>query len=118
MNKHDIKLIVIILIIVLLSFILLKITSKDSKTASVYYKDNLLLTIDLTINKEYIVSGYNGNVVIEVKKGKIKVKEETSPLHICSKQGWVDSVYEPIICLPNKIVIKLNSKNDLDAIVK
>ena len=44
-------------------------------------------------------------VIIEVKDNRIRVKKETSPLHICSKQGYSKSV--PIICLPNKIIIKL-----------
>ena len=46
----------------------------------------------------------------------IRVKKETSPLHICSKQGYSKSV--PIICLPNKIIIKLVNDNEYDAISK
>ena len=69
--------------------------------------------IDLTKDDEYSVTGYNGDVLIEVKNGMIRVKKENSPLNICSKQGFVKDM--PIICLPNKIVIKLGN-NELDSV--
>ena len=65
------------------------------------------------------VKGYNGNVIIKTKKGSIKVSDEKSPLHLCSKQGWISNTYEIIVCLPNKIVIKLQTDNEkIDTIVK
>ena len=119
MNKYDVKLLLILLFVIVILLLIFNIfETNDSKEALVYYENDLLLTIDLSIDEEYIVDGYNGDVVIEVKDNKIRVKEETSPLHICSKQGFVDSVYEPLICLPNKIIIKLNNKETIDAIVK
>jgi hypothetical protein len=118
MNKADIKLILIVFIIALISILIIKNINTKQQEALVYYDNKLILTIDLSIDKEYEVEGYNGKVVIEVKNNKIRVKDEISPLHLCSKQGFVDSSLEPIVCLPNKIVIKLNQKTDIDAIVK
>ncbi len=118
MNKHDVKLILIVTIISVLLIVIIRNINFKEQEALVYYENKLVLTIDLSIDKEYEVEGYNGKVNIEVKNNKIRVKEETSPLHICSKQGFVDSMFEPIICLPNKIVIKLKDKTDIDAIVK
>ena len=51
-----------------------------------------------------------------VKNKKIKVLKEDSPLHLCSKQGYISKSYESIICLPNKIVIKLENNSDIDVI--
>ena len=42
--------------------------------------------------------------------------KEDSPLHLCSKQGYISKSYESIICLPNKIVIKLENNSDIDVI--
>ena len=119
MNKSDIKLLIIILIIILIVIILLNLCVSKSKStnALVYYDNKLILTIDLSINNEYIVDGFNGDVVIEVKDNNIRVKNETSPKHLCSKQGFISKNYETIICLPNKIIIKMNN-NDLDGVVK
>lgn len=115
MNKNDVKLIIIVLIIVLIFFIIKVYKNNDSMIANVYYEDKIIETIDLNIDNEYIVKGYNGDVVIEVKDKKIRVKEEESPRHLCSKQEYDDV----IICLPNKIVIKVEKeKNELDGVVK
>ena len=88
----------------------------------VYYDNNLVLTIDLNESEEkiYIVDGFNGEVKIIAGNGKIKVDEEESPLHLCSKQGFIEESYESIVCLPNKVVIKISSKKkkDLDTILR
>ena len=112
MNKSDLKFILIILILSLILFLVSKIDTSNS--ASIYYDNNLILQIDLSKDNVYDVEGYNGNVVIEVKEGKLRVKEEESPLHICSKQGFMNR--GSIVCLPNKIVINFDN-NELDAIV-
>ena len=90
---------------------------ENGNTAFVYYEDKIILTIDLNINKEYVVQGLLGDVVIEVKDKNIRVKEESSPKHLCSLQGYTDSSSKPIICLPNKIVIKVGGGDDIDGVV-
>lgn len=117
MNKNDIKLIIIIGIIILLLFIVIRVNKKDGNTALVYYEDRVIMTLDLNINKEYTVKGYLGNVVIEVKDKKVRVKDEVSPKHLCSKEGYTDSSLKPIICLPNKIIIKIVNNEEIDGVV-
>ena len=123
MNKSDIKLIIIILLIAItVLFVIAIIDKNNSKEALVYYDNNLVLTIDLNESEEkiYIVDGFNGEVKIIAGNGKIKVDEEESPLHLCSKQGFIEESYESIVCLPNKVVIKISSKKkkDLDTILR
>ena len=117
MNKNDKLLIVFLVPILLIILLLFKLTSvKSNKVANVYYENQVILTIDLSgEEQDYIVKGYNGNVKIKAGNGKIKVVEETSEKHLCSKQGYIKESYETIVCLPNKIVIKITSNNDLDA---
>ncbi|MDD3821668.1 MAG: NusG domain II-containing protein [Bacilli bacterium] len=122
MNKSDWQLLAIIIIIIISLFAITSLFNYNNSTiATVYYDNNIVLTLDLSIdeNREYRVKGYNGDVVIETKKDMIRVKEEISPLHICSRQGWVKSTYEVIVCLPNKVVITLSdNKNKLDTVVR
>ncbi len=119
MNKSDIKLIVssllIILIILGIRFIF---RNKNNKVAIVYYENKIVSKIDLSINNEYTVDGYNGKVYMEVKDNKIRVKEEVSPKHICSYQGFISETYETIVCLPNKIIIKIEANEELDTVVR
>jgi hypothetical protein len=90
------------------------------KKAIVHYGDGDTLFIDLTIKekKTYEVEGYYGIVKIEAVNGKVRVLEETSPLHLCSKQGYISETYESIICLPNKVIINIEADDELDTIIK
>jgi len=121
MNSKDFKLITGLLILAFIMIILIYIFKDNgAKAANVYYKNQLVLTIDMTLKttKEYTVSGTNGDVVILYDNGKIKVEEENSPRHLCSKQGWISQSYESIICLPNNIVINITGIYAIDTIVK
>lgn len=117
MNKSDIKLVLILLGISVIGIIVFKFFSKSGGSALVYHDGVLIKTIDLSINDRYVVNGDNGDVVIVVNDGKIKVDSENSPLHLCSRQGYISNTYESIVCLPNKIVINI-SGDSLDAVVK
>lgn len=116
MNKNDWILIIALGLLILFSFTFLK--HNDSiKYAYVYYENDLILKIDLNIDETYIVEGYNGPVKIRVENRKIKVEEENSPYNLCSKQGFISSTYESIVCLPNKITIQIQG-SDLDTIAR
>ena len=117
MNKNDIKLVLFLFIISIVLIILFKLFQGNGSSAFVYHDGVLVQTIPLSHNDRYVVTGDNGEVVIIVKDGKIKVDEENSPLHLCSRQGYISNTYESIVCLPNKIVINI-SNDELDAGVK
>lgn len=126
MNKYDIMLVIVLLIISLGSYAGLYMYTSGSEItdglATVYYKDDQILEISLKngqyriLNEDYIVSidedsflyvvqGDNGDVVIEYKDNKVGVIDEISPQNICQKQGFSNSPLLPITCLPNQVVI-------------
>ena len=96
-------------------FLLFVITTRNSNYAYVYYDGTKIKEISLDKDDKYIVQGYNGDIVIEVKNKKIRVVEENSNNHLCSKQGFTNSI--PIVCLPNKIVIDFSNDNNLDTVM-
>ncbi len=113
MNKKDVILIITLLVIACV--LLLFINQEKGNTANVYYDNNLVLKINLNKNNDYDVKGYNGNIHINVKDSYLSVTDEISPYHICQKKK-IHNVGESLICLPNKVVIKIEN-NELDAIV-
>jgi len=126
MRKSDIILVISIAVISLFAYLLMRqflvSSNLDDGTAIVLYQDSPVLEIYLTdgtyeiidldsvvsIDEEnfiYIVTGINGDVVIEYKDNKVRVIDEISPKHICQAQGWSSSPLTPITCLPNNVVI-------------
>lgn len=125
LNKFDIILTILLLVVSLsLIFFFLPKQEVNEKVALVYYKNELVHTFDLTDPKEttFSIEATNGLVTIEAKEGKVRVIEETSRRNICSIQGWSDSTIEPIVCLPNELYIKIESKevedNEVDVVIQ
>lgn len=112
MNKKDLVFIVLILLFAM-SLYFLNLNVTIGNVAYVYYESELIKELDLTVDFYYIVSGYNGEVGIEVYSGQVRIVSETSPYNICSKQGFISKSNESLVCLPNKIVIKIPG-NSLD----
>ena len=99
MTKADKVLIVVMMIASILLFIPILNNAPASNTAVVTVKNEEVLRIDLSQDEEYEVDGTNGKVHIEVKDNQIRVTQENSPQHICSKQGFVSDPNVPIVCL-------------------
>lgn len=117
MKTNDI--ILIITIVIIASTMLFWPKEKGTK-AIVTYKGTEILKIDLKEHqtKDYEVNGTNGSVKIHVQEGKIKVNEENSPRHLCSKQGYIEKAGESIVCLPNEIVIEIIGEQKIDTIIR
>ena len=113
MNRSDIILVTFVILLGLILFILNK--PVNGELAKVYHDSKLIKEISLSKNGKYVVDGDKGKVYIQVKNNKIKVTDETSPLHLCQNKE-INKAGESIICLPNKIIIKIEN-NELDGIV-
>ena len=60
-------------------------------------------------------------VAVEVKNDAVRVEKETSPMHLCSIQGWVEQSNHPIVCLPNNIVVSIEASDgdeEVDTVIQ
>jgi len=79
---------------------------------------DIVITVDgkpqytLPGDKDRLVSipGPFGDTVVEIRDGKVRVREAHCPNRICEKQGWISK--GAIVCLPNHIVITVGGKAD------
>lgn len=115
LNKWDI--IVIVSTIVLsvgLYFGLNLFVSNDASVAHIYYNNQLVASLDLKVDDSVTLLKTKypellADLEVEVKDGKVRISKETSPNNICSKQGWTDSSTKPLVCLPNKVYVQVES---------
>jgi len=79
----------------------------------------VICTIDLTGSEDKVIeTEYNGSKnVIQIQNHKIFVAHADCPDQICVKMGELKSKVEPIVCLPNKLVIEYTD-DEIDAQVK
>lgn len=116
--RNDIILIASILIIALIGIILLlSLSKRDNLAAEIYYDDELIMTINLDKEAEYIITGDVSDLIIKTDINEIWVSESGCPDLVCVHQGHVKSTASVITCLPNKIYIKVIGGEEVDLIV-
>ena len=89
--------------------------SSPSKIVGIYKDGSLVEKIDLnsvTDEREITLSGDFGDNVILVSNGRIEMKSADCPDKICVEHGELKSSSSPIVCLPNKVVIKFENSTD------
>ena len=116
MKKADKILIVCIMIVAVVLCVPLFFSKNENVYASVYVKEKQVLRISK--DKTYVVNGKLGKVHIEVKQKKVRVTQEKSPHHYCSKQGYVSDANVPIVCLPNETVVKIEKEASQDTVIQ
>lgn len=52
-------------------------------------------------------------IKIEIKNGKIRVAKSNCPKKICIHRGWIRKQGEAICCVPNKLLIKIQSLGNI-----
>ena len=112
MRKADKILIVCIMVLSIFLCVPLFFTKHVNSYASVYVKEKQVLRIDLSKDKSYVVNGKLG------KQKKVRVTQEKSLHHYCSKQGFVSDANVPIVCLPNETVVKIEKEASQDTVIQ
>lgn len=57
--------------------------------------------------RKFNIDGFRGKSIIEVKDGKVRMLESSCPDKLCIGMGWAEKTGDSIVCVPNRIVIRL-----------
>lgn len=77
-------------------------------------------TVKLDGHHETIrVEGVDGYDIIEIRDNKVRIIEADCPDKLCIKQGWIAWAPQQIVCLPNRLVVKIVNEQtkDVDAVI-
>jgi hypothetical protein len=99
----------ILVIILFLSFVFFLPKKHGEKVIISVDKTNDFV-YPLNQNKEIIVNGKLGEAKIEIRDGKVRILNSPCPLKICEKKGWISKKGDFIICVPNRVIIKIEGK--------
>ena len=90
----------------------LRQTDPQHSVAAIYLDGERLRTIDLseeTEIRQFTVEQDGMTNRIEVRPGGIRMAEANCPDQTCMRQGWLEGGMTPIVCLPHRLVIQLES---------
>ena len=88
----------------------------DAVMARIYQDGKLIEEIPLTGNRTLTVTGSYTNV-ITVADGKIAITSTDCPGEDCRHTGWIADAGRSIVCLPNRLEIRLVGDGGVDAVV-
>ncbi|MDD6023795.1 MAG: NusG domain II-containing protein [Oscillospiraceae bacterium] len=122
------KWVAIIGVILLLSAgaaLYLSFRGASGTVANVYQDGKCIYSVDLSEVEEPFtlsVSCEDGTNTIAIEPGRICIQDADCPDQVCVKSGWLKNSASPIVCLPHKLVIRLenspDSANTIDAVAK
>ena len=94
---------------------IITLTSSHGDTVTVSQDGAVLFTLDLSEepDREFTVEYEGRKNTVEIKDGRIRVKDADCPDRVCVHTGWLTAKI-PIVCLPNRLVIEY-SEPGLDA---
>ena len=107
----DIVLVVLLLALVA-GTVYLALAPKAGAYAEVYVDGELYQK--LALNKDTEVS--LEHLTIVVSDGAVSVKDADCRDKICEKSGAISKAGQTIVCLPNRVVIKISGKGEVEAI--
>ena len=115
MKASDVILIVSILVV---SLFFLNSTRISNPVVAIQHNNKIIGEYPLNIDRKVYFNGSLGEMEIEIRNNKVRMIKSNCPLHLCMKEGWVDKPSQPIICVPNKVVVYIKSSKSQDLITK
>lgn len=86
-------------------------------TAVVSFEGEIVAEIPLDRDGVYPLEGFD--MEFTVKDGRICVSKSDCPDKICEKTGFISGSRQSIVCLPNRISVRIisNTKSEIDVIL-
>ncbi len=109
---RDVLLAVFLLALGLSAFFIVQSNRKGGATVEVYHDGEKIAAYSLLQNATYEINGGTHTLVIE--NGAAYVKDADCPTHICEKRGKIKNVGESIVCLPNRVEVRVVGASDVD----
>lgn len=113
MKRKDFILIGIILFIIAISFgANYMLNSSDADKIEIYVDNKLYKTYSINANEEINIETDNGYNIVKIHDHGVEVTEASCPDEVCIHSGFITKASESIVCLPNKVNIKIISLNE------
>ena len=111
---------VILAAMTLLAFFLISAGDGEAQTVRIYRNGEVIREMPLKSDCEYLVTGTFENRV-EVRKGRVAVTRSNCPGEDCVHSGWISQPGRSIVCLPNRVEVRIegsNAEDDVDAVIR
>ncbi len=90
--------------------------SADGRAVEVQVDGTTVATLPLDIDTTFVINGADGgHNTLVIADGRATVTEATCPDGVCVRHRAIDRAGQSIICLPNKVVVRVVGEPTVDA---
>lgn len=111
-RKSDIILIVLLLIIGTISSIAVSLSGTVGKRVTIEASGKPYGTYSLNTNKKIVVKNNGNSNTVVIKDGSVSITSSTCRNKVCVNHAPINKEGESIICLPNKVIVKIEGKGE------
>ena len=117
--KADILAIAIVAVIAVLVSIIFwtSVGSEEGNMVMIYQDGSLIRELSLGTDTEVVIEGDYENVVT-IKDGKTAITRSDCPGTDCVHSGWIHEAGRSIVCLPNRVELRIEGASEVDFVVR
>ena len=91
--------------------------SEEGNMVMIYQEGKLIQELSLDHDTEFVIEGDYENVVT-VKDGKAAITKSDCPGTDCVHSGWIHEAGRSIVCLPNRVELRIEGASEVDFVVR
>ena len=108
----DIILIIGIILLGIASLVIIDHLKQPGETATIEVAGKMPQQVNLQETQVLSLRGAIGQTTIRIDHGAVQVTHSDCPEKICVRTGKIRQAGEMIVCVPNKIVIRINGRHN------
>ena len=94
-----------------------RVGDEEGTVVSIYQDGALVKELSLDSDTEVVIEGEYENVVT-VKDGKVAITKSDCPGTDCVHSGWIHGAGRSIVCLPNRVELRIEGASEVDFVVR
>ena len=113
MSKKDFILIFVVSLIIAGAFgVNYFVNTKNVDSIEIYMDNKLYKTYDINDKEEIKIKSKEGYNIVKIHDKGVEIIEASCPDKVCIHQGFITKSSESIVCLPNKVHIKITTEDN------
>lgn len=117
-RKGDLIAIVLVIVLICVSAVCFwSVDHSQSPIIQIYQNNTLIKECSLEKEESFVVEGAYQNTVV-IQGGRVAITKSDCPGADCVHSGWISSMGRSIVCLPNRVEIRITGEAEVDFVVR
>lgn len=118
-SKGDVAAIVLVVLLALSAAAVfrMQIQPGDNSKVQIYQDGELIREMSLEKDMDFTVQGKYSNKV-QIQDSQAAIVESDCPGTDCVHSGWIKEAGRSIICLPNRVEVRIGGASEVDFVVR